>query len=649
MSESLPPAPKDSPREDDETKAVNPWRKRVSYLLALGLLALFFLPNILNNDDATDVPYQEFRTQVTSGQVEIAQFNNNTGKISFQSTSGDKFKTSGPLELSSDDERLFLENIEDFKFFTPGSNIWTGFIIPVLGPLALILLFFYWLNRRAQGQMGNIMSIGRSKAKAYTTERPSTTFDDVAGYQGVKQEIQEVVDFLQDSEKFAEIGARIPKGVLLVGPPGTGKTLIARAVAGEAGVPFLSVPGSDFMEMFVGVGASRVRDLFQSARKMGSAIIFIDEIDSIGRKRGAGLGGGHDEREQTLNQMLAEMDGFEATEGIVMMAATNRPDILDPALLRPGRFDRQVIVSLPELDDREQILEVHAKAKKMDEDVDLGLLARGTPGMSGADLSNLINEAALIAVRGGDTRVHNTHLEQARDRVLMGQTREATVLNSHERERVAYHESGHALAAALMPNADPLHKVSIIPRGMALGVTMTLPEEDRYLLQKSYVKDELVKMLGGRVAEDIVFGEVSSGAADDLARATDMARKMVREWGMSERVGPMAWRSQEQVFLGEDMGRGRDYSDDMANLIDEEIESILREAEQRCHDLLNENREGLDALAQSLLVKETLDSNDVHELLGIPKTGRDYHKDLTPGETNEDLPALQNFSKSENH
>ena len=648
MSESLPPAPKDSPRADEETKAVNPWRKRVSYLLALGLLALFFLPNILNNDDATDVPYQEFRTQVTSGQVEIAQFNNNTGKISFQSTSGDKFKTSGPLELSSDDERLFLENIEDFKFFTPGSNIWTGFIIPVLGPLALILLFFYWLNRRAQGQMGNIMSIGRSKAKAYTTERPSTTFDDVAGYQGVKQEIQEVVDFLQDSEKFAEIGARIPKGVLLVGPPGTGKTLIARAVAGEAGVPFLSVTGSDFMEMFVGVGASRVRDLFQSARKMGSAIIFIDEIDSIGRKRGAGLGGGHDEREQTLNQMLAEMDGFEATEGIVMMAATNRPDILDPALLRPGRFDRQVIVSLPELDDREQILEVHAKAKKMDEDVDLGLLARGTPGMSGADLSNLINEAALIAVRGGDTKVHNTHLEQARDRVLMGQKREATVLNRHERERVAYHESGHALAAALMPNADPLHKVSIIPRGMALGVTMTLPEEDRYLLQKSYVKDELVKMLGGRVAEDIVFGEVSSGAADDLARATDMARKMVREWGMSERVGPMAWRSQEQVFLGEDMGRGRDYSDDMANLIDEEIESILREAEQRCHDLLNENREGLDALAQSLLVKETLDSNDVHELLGIPKTGRDDQKDLAPGESNEDVPALQNFSKSEN-
>ena len=648
MSDSLPPAPKDSSREDEEAKNANPWRKRVSYLLALGLLALFFLPNILNNDGATDLPYQEFRTQVSSEQVAVAQFNNNTGKITFESISGSKYKTSGPLELSSEDEQLFLENIEDFTFFTPGSNIWTGFIIPVLGPLALILLFFYWLNRRAQGQMGNIMSIGRSKAKAYTTERPETTFEDVAGYRGVKQEIQEVVDFLQDSEKFAEIGARIPKGVLLVGPPGTGKTLIARAVAGEAGVPFLSDTGSDFMEMFVGVGASRVRDLFQSARKMGSAIIFIDEIDSIGRKRGAGLGGGHDEREQTLNQMLAEMDGFEATEGIVMMAATNRPDILDPALLRPGRFDRQVIVSLPELEDREQILEVHAKAKKMGEDADLSLLARGTPGMSGADLANLINEAALIAVRVGDKKVENTHLEQARDRVLMGQAREATVLNSHERERVAYHESGHALAAALMPNADPLHKVSIIPRGMALGVTMTLPEEDRYLLQKSYVQDELVKMLGGRVAEDIVFGEVSSGAADDLARATDMARRMVREWGMSDRVGPMAWRSQEQVFLGEDMGRGRDYSDDMANLIDEEIESILREAEKRCQELLHNNRSGLDALAKSLLEKETLDSDDVHSLLGIGKAEQVGTDDPSISKPDNEVPVFQNFSKPEN-
>ncbi len=652
MDEKLPPAPKRADKDEttENESNANPWRRRFTYLFALGILLLFFLPNLLNNDGAEDIPYQEFRTKVIANEVAEAEFNNNTGKIAFKSATGEKYKTSGPIELSSEDESLFLENISDFKFHTPGSNIWTGFIIPVLGPLALILLFFYWLNRRAQGQMGNIMSIGRSKAKAYTTERPSTTFEDVAGYEGVKQEIQEVVDFLQDSEKFAEIGARIPKGVLLVGPPGTGKTLIARAVAGEAGVPFLSVTGSDFMEMFVGVGASRVRDLFQTARKMGSAIIFIDEIDSIGRKRGAGLGGGHDEREQTLNQMLAEMDGFEATEGIVMMAATNRPDILDPALLRPGRFDRQVIVSLPELDDREQILEVHARDKKMEEGVDLNLLARGTPGMSGADLSNLINEAALIAVRGGDTSVNGGHLEQARDRVLMGQTREATVLNAQERERVAYHESGHALAAAFLPNADPLHKVSIIPRGMALGVTMTLPEEDRYLLQKSYVEDELVKMLGGRVAEEIVYGEVSSGAADDLSRATEMARKMVREWGMSDRVGPMAWRSHEQVFLGEEMGRGRDYSDEMANLIDEEIELILRKAESRCHELLLENRTGLDSLAKSLLEKETLDSNEVFELLGITDFSgneEDNGVEQSPNQSNTEIPAFQTYSKPE--
>ncbi len=650
MKESLPPAPKKQDKEesDESESASSPWRRRISYLFALGILLLIFLPNLLNNDGDKDIPFQEFRSQVINNQVSEAEFNNNTGKISFTSVDNEKFRTSGPLELSSEDERLFLENISDFKFHTPGSNIWTGFIIPVLGPLALILLFFYWLNRRAQGQMGGIMSIGRSKAKAYTTERPSTTFDDVAGYGGVKLEIQEVVDFLQDSEKFAEIGARIPKGVLLVGPPGTGKTLIARAVAGEAGVPFLSVTGSDFMEMFVGVGASRVRDLFQTARKMGSAIIFIDEIDSIGRKRGAGLGGGHDEREQTLNQMLAEMDGFEATEGIVMMAATNRPDILDPALLRPGRFDRQVIVSLPELEDREQILEVHAKEKKMADDVELNVLARGTPGMSGADLANLINEAALIAVRGGDKLVDSEHLEQARDRVLMGQTREATVLNPRERERVAYHESGHALAAAFLPNADPLHKVSIIPRGMALGVTMTLPEEDRYLLQQSYVEDELVKMLGGRVAESIVYGEVSSGAADDLARATEMARKMVREWGMSDRVGPMAWRSHEQVFLGEDMGRGRDYSDEMANLIDEEIELILRNAETRCYELLRENRQGLDDLAQSLLTNETLDSKEVFVLLGIQELNPENEVGTPEASTspgNVEIPAFQTYSK----
>ena len=651
MNEERPPAPPDPDRpensqEPDEKSS--PWGKRLGYVFAIALLAAVFYPNLFGSDSGNEIPFQEFREKVSSGEIAEAEFNNNNGKIKAVTVDGDEFRSSGPIELSSEDENLFLINIPAFEFHTPGSNIWTGFIIPVLGPLALILLFFYWLQRRAQGQMGNIMSIGRSKAKAYTTERPSTTFEDVAGYEGVKQEIEEVVDFLSDSEKFAAIGARIPKGVLLVGPPGTGKTLIARAVAGEAGVPFLSVTGSDFMEMFVGVGASRVRDLFQTARKMGSAIIFIDEIDSIGRKRGAGLGGGHDEREQTLNQMLAEMDGFEATEGIVMMAATNRPDILDPALLRPGRFDRQVIVSLPELEDRKKILDVHVKGKQMEDGVDLNLLARGTPGMSGADLANLVNEAALIAVRDGDDAVTGDHLERARDRVLMGQTREATVLNRDERERVAYHESGHALAAVLLPNADPLHKVSIIPRGMALGVTMTLPEGDRYLLKKSYVEDELVKMLGGRMAEELVFGEVSSGAADDLSRATEMARKMVREWGMSDRVGPMAWRSHEQVFLGEDMGRGRDYSDEMANLIDSEIEAILRHAENRCRDLLTEHRLGLDSLAEALLDRETIDGDEVMQILNEQEIKPD--RDTSEPENSSspktaEIPALQSYSK----
>jgi cell division protease FtsH len=651
MNEETPPAPP-GPDQQENTQnpevKQNPWGKRLTYVFALALLAALFYPNMFGSDSGTDIPYQEFRQRVASEEIAEAEFNNNSGKIKAKTTTDESLKSSGPLELSGEDEKLFLENIPAFEFHTPGSNIWTGFIIPVLGPLALILLFFYWLQRRAQGQMGNIMSIGRSKAKAYTTERPSTTFEDVAGYDGVKLEIEEVVDFLRDSEKFAAIGARIPKGVLLVGPPGTGKTLIARAVAGEAGVPFLSVTGSDFMEMFVGVGASRVRDLFQTARKMGRAIIFIDEIDSIGRKRGAGLGGGHDEREQTLNQMLAEMDGFETTEGIVMMAATNRPDILDSALLRPGRFDRQVMVSLPELEDRKQILNVHIKGKKMDENVDLDLLARGTPGMSGADLANLINEAALIAVRDGDEMVTDNHLEKARDRVLMGQAREATVLNADERERVAYHESGHALAAVLLPNADPLHKVSIIPRGMALGVTMTLPEEDRYLLKKSYVEDELVKMLGGRVAEELVYGEVSSGAADDLSRATEMARKMVREWGMSDRVGPMAWRSHEQVFLGEDMGRGRDYSDEMANLIDSEIETILRNAESRCRDLLTEHREKLDTLASALLNRETINGDEVRQIFeegDLTQRSDNPELETSSGPKLAEMPALQSYSK----
>jgi cell division protease FtsH len=388
-------------------------------------------------------------------------------------------------------------------------------------------------------------------------------------------------------------------------------------VAGEAGVPFMSVSGSDFMEMFVGVGASRVRDLFESARKQGKAIIFVDEIDSIGRKRGAGLGGGHDEREQTLNQMLAEMDGFEPTEGIVMIAATNRPDVLDPALLRPGRFDRQVVVPLPGLDDRREILDVHVKHKRMSDDVDLDVVARGTPGMSGADLSNLVNEAALFAVRSGEDSIHRVHFDAARDRILLGQKRDTLALSDEEKESIAYHEGGHAVCAALLPHADPVHKVTIIPSGMALGVTHQLPEAERHLLRQNYLEDSIVVAMGGRVAEEIVYGIASTGASNDLMTATERARRMVREWGMSERVGPMAWGSQGQVFLGEDLMHTRDYSDDTARVIDEEVERILREQETRCRELLEKNRKGLNLVAAALLEFETIDGPEVNRLLAV--------------------------------
>jgi len=591
------------------------------------LVAALFLPTLLSSTNGSQLSYGDFVDRLRSDQVATAEFDNTSGQITGEFDSGEKFTTTGPVELSDDDIALFTD--KGVEFTTPTSSIWET-LLPLLLPVGLIVIFLVWMQRRASSQMGGIMSIGRSRAKMYTTERPGTTFADVAGYEGVKQEIREVVDFLKYPEKFSEIGARIPKGILLVGPPGTGKTLIARAVAGEAGVPFLSVTGSDFMEMFVGVGASRVRDLFQSARKVGRAIIFIDEIDSIGRKRGAGLGGGHDEREQTLNQMLAEMDGFEVSAGIVMMAATNRPDILDPALLRPGRFDRQVVVPLPELEDRRRILEVHIKHKRVAPDVDLDLVARGTPGMSGADLANLVNEAALFAVRAGENEIHALHFDMARDRVVMGQRRESMALSEVEKEAIAYHEGGHAVSAAVLPTADPLHKVTIIPSGMALGVTMQLPEEDRHIYRQDYIEDSLVVRMGGRIAEDLVFGVISTGANNDLVGATELARKMVREWGMSQRVGPMAWGSQGQVFLGEDLMHTRDYSDDTARVIDEEVERILREQEDRCREILTENRKGLDLVARALLEHETIDGSEVTRLIELARNGSSVAPEVEP-------------------
>ncbi|MEY2765376.1 MAG: ATP-dependent protease FtsH [Actinomycetota bacterium] len=582
-------------------------------LVAVAVLLLVG-PRLMPTPERAQFTYTEFLELVEGGEVREVTINNLNNQITGTLKDGREFVTTGAISLSDADEQLLKNQGVDYDYSTPTGNFFTN-LIPILLPFFLIMAFFIWMQRRAMGQAGNIMSIGRSRAKPYQADKPSTTFADVAGYEGVKQEIREVVDFLKMPERFKEIGARVPKGVLLVGPPGTGKTLFARAVAGEAGVGFLSVTGSDFMEMFVGVGASRVRDLFQQARKMGRAIIFIDEIDSIGRKRGAGLGGGHDEREQTLNQMLSEMDGFESSEGIVVMAATNRPDILDAALLRPGRFDRQIIVPLPEAEERLAILKVHSTGKRMGTDVDLETMSKATPGMSGADLANLVNEAALIAVRRGSTQIERIDFENARDRVVMGARRESLALSAEEKRAVAYHEGGHAVLSTVLPNSDPLHKVTILPRGMALGVTWSLPEE-RHTYSREYFLDMICKAMGGRVAESIVFGSLNSGAANDLEQATSIARRMVREWGMSDTIGPMAWSGQQQVFLGEDlMTSGREYSDETAKKIDEEIARILREQEDRARTTLLKHRRGLDLVADALLEHETIDGAAVARLI----------------------------------
>ncbi len=584
------------------------------------VVAVLAVSSFASQPTGQKIDYSDFMSQVKAEKVESITFDNTNGRITGKFTNGDEFRTTSfGLELPISDYEVLRNAQVAIDPKTPQSSFLAS-LVPILIPFALIIGFLWWMQRRAAGQMGNVMSIGRSRAKTYSTERPSTTFEDVAGYEGVKQEIREVVDFLRAPQRYAAIGARIPKGVLLVGPPGTGKTLIARAVAGEAGVPFLSVTGSDFMEMFVGVGASRVRDLFQSARKLGRAIIFIDEIDSIGRKRGAGLGGGHDEREQTLNQMLSEMDGFEATEGVVIIAATNRPDVLDSALLRPGRFDRQVIVPLPEYTERLAILKTHCRHKRIGSDVNLDTVARGTPGMAGADLANLVNEAALFAVRRGDDQIRMIHFEEARDRVMIGQRRESVVMSEEEKEMTAFHEAGHALVAALLPNCDPVHKVTILPTGMALGVTMTLPGEERHSWSQGYIEDRLAMIMGGRMSEQIVYGEVTNGASDDLRKATEIARKMVREWGMSDRIGPMAWGSHGPVFLGEDMMQSREYSDDTARIIDEEIELVLRGAETRTRQLLHDNRRALELIARSLLERETIDGTQVNNLIAESRT-----------------------------
>ncbi|MBX7160344.1 MAG: ATP-dependent zinc metalloprotease FtsH [Acidimicrobiia bacterium] len=603
------------------------WPRWAVWLVAVLFLSIIAFAMLNRPTSSNQVDTSEFITKLDQGQVQDVTVEGSgqqgaTGTATGTYRDGTQFSTTVVMgdDLS---ERLQTANRDHqttYQLKAPENNI-LGSVLFFLLPFALLILLMWWINRRAQGQMGSIMQIGKSKAKVYTTEKPKTTFNDVAGHRSPKEEIEEVVTFLKEPRKFKELGAKVPKGVLLVGPPGTGKTLLARAVAGEAGVPFIAVTGSDFMEMFVGVGASRVRDLFQTARKESPAVIFIDEIDSIGRKRGAGVGGGHDEREQTLNQLLSEMDGFEGSDGIVIMAATNRPDILDPALLRAGRFDRQIVVPLPTKDERLSILEVHTRDKKLAADVDLDVTARGTPGFSGADLANLTNEAALHAVRKGHRQITRDDFDTARDRVLMGVRRDSLAMSEEEKRITAFHEAGHALCGALTEHADEVHKVTILPVGMALGVTQFLPEE-RQIESLHNIEADLVVALGGRVAEEIVFRTPSTGAQNDLQQATKLARKMVKEWGMSEKLGPVAFGGDsDMVFLGDEIARGHEYSEETARLIDEEVSRIVGDARRRATHLLTENRAALDMLSQALLERESIEGKDVDRIIETARNG----------------------------
>ena len=577
-----------------------------------------------------DIQYSQFLGIVESGQVLEVEIKGNeiTGQYLVPSADGKPqyFKTFGPVgedllkTLSSKKIAFNFVSNENNGLFAVLAN-WAPMII-------LILLMVFFIRQLQVGGKG-AMSFGKSKARMLSKEENKKTFDDVAGIDESKEELQEIVEFLKNPKKFTNLGGRIPKGVLLVGAPGTGKTLLARAIAGEAGVSFFIISGSDFVEMFVGVGASRVRDLFAQAKKNSPCILFVDELDAVGRHRGAGLGGGHDEREQTLNQLLVEMDGFESTSGIIVIAATNRPDVLDPALLRPGRFDRQVVVPRPDVKGREEILKVHTKEVPLEDDVSLEIVARSTPGFSGADIENLINEAALKAARTEKTKISMDELEFAKDKVLMGVERKSMVISEKEREITAYHEAGHALVAKLTPGTDPVHKVSIIPRGMALGVTQQLPTEDKYMLSRDYLIKSIRVLLAGRAAEEIIFNERTTGAGNDLERATEMARKMVTEWGMSEIVGPIRLAHKEgEVFLGKEMSSRQDYSEATSLEVDKEIKDIIVNAYNNAINLLKENEKSLHKLAKLLLEKEVVEAKDLDEVIK-PSSPEDTPPDLT--------------------
>lgn len=564
------------------------------------------------NSKPADISYTSFMQHVQQDEIKQVTIVDNV--ISGKLKDGKEFSTVAPND-SKLVEKLEAKKVDIKAELPPQPPWWMSILSSILPMLIIVGLWFMLMNQGGAGG-GKVMNFGKSRARRYDEEKLKITFKDVAGAEEAKQELEEVVEFLKHPQKYNDLGAKIPKGVLLYGPPGTGKTLLAKAVAGEAGVPFFSISGSDFVEMFVGVGASRVRDLFDQAKKSAPCIVFIDEIDAVGRQRGAGLGGGHDEREQTLNQLLVEMDGFSANEGIIMIAATNRPDILDPALLRPGRFDRQIVVDRPDIKGRTEILKVHVKGKPMGPDVNLDVIAQRTPGFTGADLSNLVNEAALLTARKDKKAINMPEMEEAAERVIMGPERKSRVISDKEKRLTAYHEGGHTIVGMLLEHTDPVHKVTIIPRGRAGGYTLSLPKEDKYYATRSEMLDELKVLLGGRVAEALVLKEISSGASNDLQRATQLARQMICEYGMSENIGPVTFgHRQDQVFLGRDIARDKDYSEEVAAEIDKEVRSFMEDAYAATEKLLSDNIDKLHVIAKALMEKETLEEEEINQLV----------------------------------
>jgi cell division protease FtsH len=600
---------------------VNSTAKTILFWISIVFLGVMLWKLVSANGQQAreDTPsYSEFMAKVDEGDVkEVTMYlspNSYELQGEYVRPANHKFRVTVPKENSPEITKNLRDKAVQLSVKEVRSGDWVLILLNAL-PLLLLAGFVFFLMRQMQAGGNKALSFGKSRARLLSAQQKKATFKDVAGSDEAKEELQEIIEFLKDPQKFQKLGGRIPKGVLLVGPPGTGKTLLARAIAGEANVPFFSISGSDFVEMFVGVGASRVRDLFEQGKKNAPCIIFIDEIDAVGRHRGAGLGGGHDEREQTLNALLVEMDGFESNEGVILIAATNRPDVLDPALLRPGRFDRRVVVARPDVKGREEILRVHTRKVPLSDDVDLSIIARGTPGFSGADLANLVNEAALWAARQSRKFVAMDDFEMSKDKVLMGVERKSMILSDEEKRNTAYHEAGHALVAAMTPGADPVHKVTIIPRGMALGLTMQLPEADKHTYTKEFLEGMLAVLMGGRSAEEIFLGHITTGAGNDIERATDIARNMVCEWGMSD-LGPLAFgKKEEAIFLGREIAQHRDFSEDTALQIDREVKRIVSNGYEAAKNLLSSNRELLDRIAQALLVREVLDANEVKLLM----------------------------------